>query len=142
MKFFSEIKAILIGGAIGLTATDVASTLAQNYHVAEFLEIPTISWSILKPTKYQEWPTQDVREALGQKKDASGRMSCIHVLPISPEYQVTSTLEDGSRICCSVGENTVMVPVMEHDDSTDYFCGSYPDQQVVRVMKQTVGMED
>lgn len=142
MKFFSEIKAILIGGVIGLTATDVARTLAQNYHVAEFLEMPTISWTILKPTKYQDWPTQDVREALTQKRGASGRLSCIHVLPVSPEYQVTSTLEDGSRICCSVGDNSVMVPVMEHEDSTDYFCGSYPDQQVVRVMKQTFDMSE
>lgn len=142
MKFFSEIKVILIGGAIGLTSTDVLSNLAQNYLVAEFLEKPAFSWSLLKPTRYQTWPTEDVREALGRKRDASGRMSCIHVQPIFPEYHITSTLADGSQICCSVGESSVMVPVMDREGSTDYFCGHYPEHQVVRVIKQPMDVEN
>ncbi|OMO33356.1 hypothetical protein BCT46_14825 [Vibrio sp. 10N.261.46.E8] len=135
MKLRIEIWSIVIGIGIGVFATDIAGNFFQNYYISSFLGQAEISFSMLKPQRYLDWPSKDVRGDLSLKADGSGRKSCVHVTPISPEYLVTSELEDGTKICCSLGGKSTVVPIKEDKDSIEFFCGEYPDQQVVRVSK-------
>lgn len=132
---FLNAKAIAVGVLIAVFAEDIASNAAHNYKVDTFLGKSGLSASIFLPEQYQEWPKRDVREALIERRDESGEVSCLHVLPISPEYQITSILADGTKVCCSLAGSSVLVPAREREDYIEYFCGHYPNQQVVRVMK-------
>lgn len=135
MKFRIEIWSIAIGIGIGVFATDLAGNFFQNYYISSFLGAAEVRFSMLKPHRYLNWPSKDVRDDLSLKEDSSGRKSCVHVTPIEPEYLVTSELEDGTKICCSLGGNSTVVPIKEDKEGIEYFCGKYPDQQVVRVSK-------
>jgi hypothetical protein len=132
---FLNAKAIAVGALIAMFAKDIASNAAHNYNVDTFLGKSGLSFGVFLPEKYQEWPKRDVREALTERRDESGSLSCLHVRPVSPEYQITSTLEDGTKICCSLDSSSVLVPTREYEHSIEYFCGHYPNHQVVRVMK-------
>lgn len=135
MRLIHNAKAVAVGVLIAVFAKDIASNAAHNYLVESFLGDEGLKVAIFLPEKYQQWPKMDVRVELAEKLDDSGSLSCLHVLPISPEYQITSVVDDGTKLCCSVEGGSVYVPILAREDSTDYFCGHYPNQQVVRVMK-------
>ena len=135
MISFSNVKAIAIGGLIGFFATDVCVVIANNFCVNTFLERSAFSLDTLMPAKYQDWPKKDVRLVLSRMDDGRGHMSCLHVTPIKPTYQVVSTLDTGKQVCCSIlSGDALEVPVLRRDNSTDYYCGTFPNQQIVRVM--------
>ncbi|HBC3592744.1 hypothetical protein R7D97_25425 [Vibrio sp. Vb5031] len=134
MKLFIDLKLIALGLAIGWAAKNVVSNVTQNYAVYGFLD-RQMDWSILKPTSMQDWPSVDARVELSPKMDGKGNDSCLFVLPVKPEYSIVSKLEDGTKLCCSVSDSSVFVPYRETEEATEYFCGNYPNQQIVRVLK-------
>lgn len=134
MKLFIDIKLIALGLVIGWASMDVVSNISQNYAVYDFLD-RKLDWSILKPTSMQDWKTVDARVQLSPKLDDKGNDSCLFVLPVIPEYSIVSNLEDGTKLCCSVSESSVFIPYKETDEATEYFCGNYPNHQIVRILK-------
>ncbi|EGQ7975606.1 hypothetical protein I7Z51_004588 [Vibrio parahaemolyticus] len=134
VKLFIDIKLIALGLAIGWLSKEAVSNVSQNYAVYRFLD-RELSWSILKPNSMQNWATRDARIVLTPKPDEKGNNSCLYVLPVKPEYSVVSKLEDGTKLCCSISESSVFIPYRETAEATEYYCGTYPNQQVVRVLK-------
>lgn len=133
MKIRVEIWSIAIGLGIGIFATDLAGNFCQNYLISNFLGHDEWSFSMFKHHEKLGWPSKDVRDELSLKLDSSGRKSCVHVTPVEPEYLVTSELNDGTKICCSLGGASPLVPVKVRENVTEYFCGEYPHQQIVSV---------
>lgn len=130
MRVFFNIIAITIGGIAGIFATDIGSNMIHKYRVYSFLEKSVFSLDSLKEP---DWNTQDARIYLTKKLDESGKLSCTHVIPIQPEYQILTTLKDGSEVCCDLKPGPFYIPVSEKAGFTDYYCGLYPNQQIVRV---------
>lgn len=133
-----NIKSLLVGLFIAVFAKDIASNALHNYAVEKFLGNDGLKLSILLPTNSQVWKVVDVKETLSAAVDMKGESSCVHMKPIAPEYQITSILEDGTKICCNISKSkpSMLVPYRElPNGSTDFLCGYYPDHQVVRVDK-------
>ena len=128
-------KTILLGLLISIFIKDVISKVSYNYQVEKFFGRSGLSINVFYPIKYQDWPLTDVRASLLQEMDESGAYSCLHVIPVEPAYQITTTLSDGTKACCSIQES-LNIPFKRTTDGVEYFCGEYPNQQIVRVLKR------
>ncbi|MCD9475869.1 hypothetical protein [Photobacterium phosphoreum] len=85
----------------------------------------------LMPLQYNTWKMVDATTYLKPRKDRTGQYSCIHVTPISPKYQTITTLDNGERVCCDIHSGNVLIPTAKDTNSYYFYCGSYPEQQVV-----------
>lgn len=124
-------KTVVVGAVFGVFSAYYVGTVAQNFTINRFLG-RSLSLDIFK-TSYNVGPTRDARKYLKANTKLEPHMQCIHVTPIEPEYQTTSTLDDGTKLCCSLRNASVYVPYRETSTKVDYLCGKFPYQQIVRV---------
>lgn len=128
-----NIKAVVLGLMLGLGSPYIAMQIASNISIMNFLGEPIISWKLFLPPSLENWSNASVLGVLTQRLDSSGSYSCIHVIPIYPKYQVISVLPDNIKACCNTN-NSLFVPAVNKDGFSDYYCGTYPNQQIVRVI--------
>ena len=136
---YANLRSIIVGLVFGLTAPYFAMQVASNASIINFLGESIMTWRLFLPSDSQEWTNESILGVLTPRMDDSGFYSCIHVIPISPKYQVTSVSSKGIKTCCDTN-NSLYVPVIDMGDYSDYYCGKYPNQQTVRVLhnKQVV----
>lgn len=131
---FIDVKLIVVGVFLGYMAKEGGGNMLHNIHVYEFLG-RDLGVDIFIPSYLQDWSTVDVREALKPRLSQTGEASCIYAIPVKPLFQITTSLQTGD-VCCSIENGEYSAPFISTDSYIEYFCGSYPNQQIVRVMKE------
>ena len=132
----NNFKIWIAGIGLSFFCIVAASNSVHIYKVKEFYGLEPLSGDLLKPKGRVEWPLlTDPFPALEPRVDSLGHLNCSFVLPIEPSYHATSTFADDTKLCCITQNKPRKIPTIVASDHTDYFCGTYPDYQIVRVSR-------
>lgn len=131
MGLFKVFQCIFCGILLAIGLTHGVRNFYDNVKVAAMAKVDTLSLMFFLPLEYNSWEMVDATTYLKPRKNRLGQYGCIHVIPVAPKYQTITTLTNGDRVCCDISPKTVLIPTAKHSGSYYFYCGNYPEQQVV-----------
>ncbi|HIF9065304.1 hypothetical protein [Photobacterium damselae] len=131
MSPFKVLQCTIAGALLAFGLTRGVENTIDNYNIAKIANVSFLNPAYLLPVTFNGWSMVDARKVLAPKLDKKGEGSCVHVTPVYPSYQTITTLSDGKKVCCDIDPKRLNIPVVENNGSYYFYCGSFPNQQVV-----------
>ena len=128
---FKIFQCMLVAVLISIGLTHASRDFIDNLQVATIAKVENINPMFVMPLKYNQWHLVDASIYLKPIKNESGKYTCMHVTPVAPKYQTITTLTNGQRICCDIKGKNLLIPIIKDSGSYYFYCGNYPEQQVV-----------